>query len=42
MIEALWSVKFITAEESYGAGVVVFETNRIFGSKNPGYDFRFT
>jgi len=31
MIEALWTVEFISTQESIGAGVVVFETNRIFG-----------
>jgi hypothetical protein len=31
MLEALWSVKFGTNQQFYGAGVIVFETNRIFG-----------
>jgi hypothetical protein len=31
MIEAMWSVTFITPEGSAGAGIVVFETGRIFG-----------
>lgn len=31
MIEALWSVEFSSNVEMQGAGVVVFETGRIFG-----------
>lgn len=31
MLEALWTVEFVSTLGSYGAGVVVFETNRIFG-----------
>jgi hypothetical protein len=31
MIEALWTVEFISTEGNFGAGVVIFETNRIFG-----------
>ena len=34
MIEGLWSVSFITRThpvQNYGAGVVVFETQRLFG-----------
>jgi hypothetical protein len=31
MLEALWTVEFVSSMGSYGAGVVVFETNRIFG-----------
>lgn len=31
MIEALWTVEFISTKGNFGAGVVVFETNRVFG-----------
>ena len=31
MIEALWSVEFISNVQNWGAGVVVFETGKIFG-----------
>lgn len=31
MLEALWSVEFSTSMQMAGAGVVVLETNRIFG-----------
>lgn len=31
MIEALWSVQFISNLGIFGSGVVVFETERIFG-----------
>ena len=31
MLEALWSVQFITSQQTYGGGVVIFETQRIFG-----------
>jgi T3SS negative regulator,GrlR len=31
MIEGLWSVKFMSNNRDYGAGVVVFETSRVFG-----------
>jgi hypothetical protein len=31
MIEALWTVEFISNQGNIGAGVVIFETNRIFG-----------
>ncbi len=31
MIEASWTVEFISTERNIGAGVVIFETNRIFG-----------
>jgi hypothetical protein len=31
MIEALWTVEFVSTEGNIGAGVVIFETNRIFG-----------
>jgi hypothetical protein len=30
-IEALWSVEFVSSQEIFGAGVAVFETNRVFG-----------
>ncbi len=32
MLEALWSVEFLsTTTQGYGAGVIVFESNRAFG-----------
>lgn len=31
MLEALWSVEFVSDAGVYGAGVAVFETERIFG-----------
>jgi hypothetical protein len=31
MLEALWTVEFVSNTGSYGAGVVVFKTGRIFG-----------
>jgi hypothetical protein len=31
MIEALWTLEFVSTEGNIGAGVVIFETNRIFG-----------
>jgi hypothetical protein len=31
MLEALWSVGFVTGQGLYGAGVVIFETGRVFG-----------
>lgn len=31
MIEALWSVLFVSNEEIWGSGVVVLETNRVLG-----------
>jgi hypothetical protein len=31
MLEALWSVQFITSDATVGGGVVVFETQRVFG-----------
>lgn len=31
MLEALWSVRFITNVESFGSGVAVLETGRILG-----------
>lgn len=31
MLEALWSVEFVSNTQSWGAGVVVFETGKIFG-----------
>ncbi len=37
MLEALWSVEFITSQGSQGAGVVVFETGRIFGGDSQYY-----
>jgi hypothetical protein len=31
MIEALWTIEFVSTEGNIGAGVVIFETNRVFG-----------
>ena len=31
MLEALWSVEFVSNLNIFGSGVVVFETGRIFG-----------
>ena len=31
MLEALWSVEFISNTERYGAGVIVLESSRAFG-----------
>jgi hypothetical protein len=31
MIEALWSLEFISSQRIYGAGVVVLETDRLVG-----------
>lgn len=31
MVEALWSVEFISTQGDMGAGVIVLETRRIFG-----------
>ena len=31
MLEALWSVEFVSNMQSFGAGVAVLETGRIFG-----------
>ena len=37
MLEALWTVEFGSSMESYGAGVLVFETGRIFGGDSSYY-----
>lgn len=31
MIEALWSAEFLSNQDIFGSGVVIFETGRIFG-----------
>lgn len=36
-VEALWSVKFVTDRGHRGAGVVVFETGRLFGGDSRFY-----
>jgi hypothetical protein len=36
MMEGLWSMDF-TAEAMHGAGVVVFETNRVYGGDDKYY-----
>ncbi len=36
MIEALWSIEFIANTGDFGAGVVVFESGRLFGGDS-GY-----
>lgn len=36
MMEGLWSIDF-TAEAMHGAGVVVFETNRVYGGDDKYY-----
>jgi T3SS negative regulator,GrlR len=37
MLEALWSIGFITGQGSVGAGVVIFETGRVFGGDSSFY-----
>jgi hypothetical protein len=37
MLEALWSVGFITVQGLYGARVVIFETGRVFGGDSYFY-----
>ncbi|WP_037351345.1 GrlR family regulatory protein [Anaeroarcus burkinensis] len=37
MLEGLWSVEFKTASGYVGAGVVVFETRKIFGGSDNYY-----
>ena len=37
MVEALWSVLFMSGLQSVGAGVVVLETGRIFGGDSNYY-----
>ncbi len=37
MLEALWSVVFVSSLGGSGAGVVVFKTNRIFGGDSQYY-----
>lgn len=34
MIEALWSVEFVSNAQDFGAGVVVLETGRVLGGDN--------
>ena len=37
MLEALWSVEFVSSLGLFGGGVVVFETGRVFGGDNNYY-----
>lgn len=37
MLEALWSVEFVSNLNIFGSGVVVFETGRIFGGDGQYY-----
>ena len=37
MIEGLWSVEFSSNTGDFGAGIVVFETNRVFGGDSQYY-----
>lgn len=37
MLEALWTVEFITTQGQFGFGVAVFETGRIFGGDDSYY-----
>jgi hypothetical protein len=37
MLEALWSIGFVTGQETFGAGVVIFETGRVFGGDTSFY-----
>ena len=37
MLEALWSVEFVSNTGVFGAGVVVFETGRLFGGDSQYY-----
>ena len=36
-IEAIWSIYFMKGPDTYGAGVAVFETQRIFGGDSNYY-----
>jgi hypothetical protein len=31
MLEALWAIQFVSGDGSFGGGVVIFETSRVFG-----------
>lgn len=37
MIEGLWSVDFFSNTGDFGAGIVVFETDRVFGGDSQYY-----
>lgn len=37
MLEALWSVEFVSNLERFGAGVVIFETGRVYGGDSAYY-----
>lgn len=37
MLEALWSVEFVSSLGGFGGGVVVFETGRVFGGDGQYY-----
>lgn len=37
MLEALWSVEFVSNVQSFGAGVAVLETGRVFGGDSQYY-----
>jgi hypothetical protein len=37
MLEALWSVEFVSNLKMFGAGVVVLETGRVFGGDSAYY-----
>ncbi len=37
MLEALWSIEFISNLNIFGSGVVIFETGRIFGGDTRYY-----
>jgi hypothetical protein len=36
-VEALWLDEFITNKGNYGTGVVIFETNKVFGGDSMYY-----
>jgi hypothetical protein len=37
MLEALWSMSFMTGDGTQGAGVIIFETGRVFGGDSGFY-----
>ncbi len=37
MLEGLWTIEFVSNVETYGAGVVVFESGRILGGDSSYY-----
>lgn len=37
MMEALWSIEFVSDRGNFGAGIVVFESGRVFGGDSSYY-----